>query len=258
VRRALEKEAPGASHPVLAPQGAESAARPYPLGASACAPAEANEVAPALAPRPAPSPATAFVPVPMLHFRSAYIVTQDEQGLLIVDQHALHERIMFEELRGRILGEGKPLESQRFLLPKVIPASAARQEALEELRPLLERIGVEAEPFGPKEVAIHAFPSLLVVRGVPAGEFLEELLDRAADGHLRPSSPTATEAALHEVLDMMACKAAVKAGNHLSHEELSDLLRRREDIERSGSCPHGRPTVLRLTVRDLEKQFGRS
>lgn len=252
VRRALEKEAPGSAHPVLAPQAAQAAAvRPYPLaGEGAGMPTQLNEAG-------APSAGTAFVPVPMLHFRSAYIVTQDEQGLLIVDQHALHERIMFEELRSRILGEGC-LESQRFLLPKVIPASAARQEALEELRPLLERIGLEAEPFGPKEVAIHAFPSLLIVRGVAAGEFLEELLDRAADGHLRPSSSTAAEAALHEVLDMMACKAAIKAGNHLSQEELSALLARREEIDRASNCPHGRPTVLRLTVRDLEKQFGRS
>lgn len=250
VRRALEKEDPQSIHPVLAP----SAPVPQPGWASA---GEVREPVPAPA-ASAPSAAPSLVAVPILHFRSAYIVTQDEQGLLIVDQHALHERVMFEEFRQRILVEGKPLESQGFLLPEVIPASASSQEVLEDLRPLLDRIGIDAAPFGPKQIAIHAFPSLLVARGVAAGPFLAELLDQAADGHLRATSDTAMEQALHEVLDMMSCKAAIKAGNHLSMQEMAALLRRREEIERSSNCPHGRPTTLRLTLRDLEKQFGRS
>ncbi len=251
VRRALEKEAPGASHPVLT---ADTPVTPYPIAGEV----REGESAPAPAHAAPAGGAPAFVPTPMLHFRQAYIVTQDEQGLLIIDQHALHERVMFEELQNRIIGENQPLESQRFLLPEVIPASASRLEALAELQPLCERIGIEAAAFGPRQIAIHAFPSLLVSRGMAAGEFVEELLDRASDGHLRPTSATATEQALHEVLDMMACKAAIKAGNKLSQDEIMSLLKRRESIERSSHCPHGRPTSLRLTLRDLEKQFGRS
>ena len=80
-----------------------------------------------------------------------------------------------------------------------------------------------------------------------------DLLDKAANEGLNEDA----EAALHETLDMMACKAAIKAGDRLSQEELADLLRSRETVERASSCPHGRPTTLRLTIADLDKQFGR-
>ena len=194
----------------------------------------------------------------ILQVHNSYVVTEDDDGLLIVDQHALHERVMFETLRDRVLGEGKPLESQRLLMPEIVDASPSRVALLGSLKPLLERIGIEAEPIGPGKVAIHAFPSFLFSRNVEAGPFLTELLDKAEEEDLRPGDATAEEAALHEVLDMMACKAAVKAGDRLSPDELSALLAKRGEIERSSNCPHGRPTTLRLTIKDLEKQFGRT
>ena len=208
----------------------------------------------------------------ILQVHDSYLVTQDEQGLLIVDQHALHERVMFEQLRERIVGEGKPLESQRLLMPEVLDAAAARQATLEELEPLLSRIGIEAEPIGPKAVAVQSFPSLLFSRGVEVRPFVEEMLDKAqagdfgdlaelstlyhADGENTLGSDTA-EAALHEVLDMMSCKAAVKARDHLSNTELTALLEQRETVERSSNCPHGRPTTIRLSLKDLARQFER-
>lgn len=215
---------------------------------------------------------TRSTPASVLQVHDSYLVTQDEQGLLIVDQHALHERVMFEQLRQRIVGEGKPLESQRLLMPEVLDADAARQATLEELIPLLERIGIEAEPIGPKAVAVQSFPSLLFSRGVEVRPFVEELLDKAQAGdfgdlaELTASQPTdetstvgsdAAEAALHEVLDMMSCKAAVKAHDRLSDTELSALLEQRETVERSSNCPHGRPTTIRLSLKDLARQFGR-
>jgi DNA mismatch repair protein MutL len=100
---------------------------------------------------------------------------------------------------------------------------------------------------------VHAFSSFLFERNVNPAEFLGGLLDRAAADGLGDDP----EAALHETLDMMACKAAVKAGDRLSPQEIADLLRRRESVERSSRCPHGRPTTLRLTIEDLERQFGR-
>lgn len=226
-------------------------------------------------------PGTGLAPRSILQVHDSYLVTQDDEGLLIVDQHALHERVMFEQLRSRILGRGESLESQRLLMPDVLDADASRQAVLDELRPLLERLGIEAEPIGPKAVAIQAFPTLLFSRGVEAGPFLEALLDKAQAGDLGDLSALAGElkpqpaptrggtdargntsggggeAALHEVLDMMACKAAVKAHDRLSDAELAELLKQREAVERSSNCPHGRPTTLRLTLRDLEKQFGR-
>ncbi|MFN3168226.1 MAG: DNA mismatch repair endonuclease MutL [Phycisphaeraceae bacterium] len=205
----------------------------------------------------------------ILQIHDSYVVTQDEHGLVIIDQHALHERVMFEELRQRILDDKACLESQRLLMPEVIDADAGRQSALDDLQPLLERLGIEASPIGPNQVAVHAFPSLLFSRKVKVGPFMAELLDKAEAGafdkiDLGESSGGGSdaqlpeEAALHEVLDMMSCKAAIKAGDKMSETELAALLAKRDQIERSSNCPHGRPTTLRLTLKDLERQFGRS
>ena len=202
----------------------------------------------------------------VLQFHNSYVVTSDESGgepgLLIVDQHALHERVMFEELRQRILVDRANLESQRLLVPAVVDADAKRQALLGDLAPLLDRLGIELEPMGPRALAVQAFPSLLFDRGVDPVDFTAELLDKVEAGAIKPPAAGpgdtgVTEAALHEVLDMMSCKAAVKAGDRLSEQELAALLARREEIERAASCPHGRPTTVRLTVRDLEKYFHR-
>ncbi|MFA9478687.1 DNA mismatch repair endonuclease MutL [Phycisphaerales bacterium AB-hyl4] len=202
--------------------------------------------------------ASSLKPINILQVHESYVVTQDDEGLLIVDQHALHERVMFEQLRQRVLGEGRILESQRMLMPAVLRASAKRQALLEELGPLLARIGVEVEPMGSNAVGVQAFPSFLFDRGVEPIEFLDELLDKAEEGEIEVSGATVDEGVLHEVLDMMACKAAVKAGDRMSEAELESLLQQRDRIERSSNCPHGRPTTLRLSLRDLAKQFGRS
>ncbi|MDX2114711.1 MAG: DNA mismatch repair endonuclease MutL [Planctomycetota bacterium] len=191
----------------------------------------------------------------VLQVHNSYLVTQDEQGVLIIDQHALHERVMFEKLAERV--SSGPLESQRLLVPVVIEGPAPRLDALERLGPLLERLGIEASPMGPASIGVSAFPSFLFDRRVDAGEFTAELLDRASAECWGGAESTAQEAALADVLDMMACKAAVKAGDALSEEELGELLRLRERVERSSNCPHGRPTTIRMTIRELEKRFGR-
>jgi DNA mismatch repair protein MutL len=211
----------------------------------------------------APSPyAEAPMPAPrladrVLQIHKSYVVTQDEYGLVIVDQHALHERVMFEQLIARVRAGGdgpSALESQRLLVPVVLNVKARQVERLAELKPLLDRIGVVAEPLGPATIGIHAFPTFLFDRKVDAGEFLAELFDRADDEGFTPND----EQSLHEILDMMACKAAVKAGDRMSEGELMDLLRMREQVERSSNCPHGRPTSIRVTIRELEKRFGRA
>jgi DNA mismatch repair protein MutL len=200
----------------------------------------------------------AFVPVPaerVLQVHKSFLVTQDEQGVVIIDQHALHERVMFEYLPHRVLAGGAGgLERQRLLAPVVIHASAHGVERLPDLAVLLGRIGVEAEAMGPTAIGVHAFPSFLFERGVDPGEFIAELFERADAEGFAPAS----EQALAEVLDMMACKAAVRAGDRMSDMELGDLLKLRDLVERSASCPHGRPTSIRLTIRELEKRFGRA
>jgi DNA mismatch repair protein MutL len=208
-------------------------------------------------PSAAPADAPSLRPTHILQVHKSYVVTEDEQGIVIIDQHALHERVMFETLRDRVMGDGRPLESQRLLMPAIVHANTARLAALDAVTPLLARLGIEAQPIGPQQIAVHAFPSFLFDRKVDPISFMEELLDRVSEDD-SPLADGGEEAALHEVLDMMACKAAVKAGDALTDAELAALLQRRHDVERSGSCPHGRPTTIRLTLRDLEKHFKRT
>ncbi len=217
----------------------------------------------------------------LLQVHKSFVVTQDQEGLLIVDQHALHERVMFEALLQRVRlaatggdagagadggsGAGATLESQRLLVPAVVKTSRGVVSRLEELKPLLTRIGVSVEALSPESVGVHAFPTFLFDRGVDPVEFLAGVFEKAeADnfdgwggGGAGNAGGTAGEAVLHEVLDMMACKAAVKAGDYLSDAELADLLKMRDLVERSSNCPHGRPTSIRVTIRELEKRFGR-
>ncbi|MFT3685224.1 MAG: DNA mismatch repair endonuclease MutL [Phycisphaerales bacterium] len=209
-----------------------------------------------------------------LQVHNSFLVTQDERGMVIIDQHALHERVMFEKLLDRVMGNaeraGVPLESQRLLMPAIIPADSRRLEAMEACRVeggLFHRIGLTAEQVGPETIAVHAFPTFLFDRNVEVESFVTELLDRAAadaagggsgGGGAGFTGGPSSEQALHEVLDMMACKAAIKAGNALSDLEIAELLAFRERTERSASCPHGRPTSVRLTIKDLERMFHRS
>ncbi len=256
VREAIERVAPGVmeqSSPIPAGEASPSST-PLPASANTSAPIAPSDPLPA---------ADSQLPVPqpkdrLLQVHNSYVVTQDEQGLLIVDQHALHERVMFEVLMARIIGSadepGRPLESQSLLVPAQVrvPRSAAMK--LEELRPILERIGIAADLLSPESIGVQAFPSFLFERGVDPGEFIAELFERSEAEGFAPAS----EQALHEVLDMMACKAAVKAGDRMSDTELGDLLKLRDLVERSASCPHGRPTSIRLTIKELEKRFGRA
>ena len=192
----------------------------------------------------------------VLQVHNSFLVTEDEHGLVIIDQHALHERFMFEQLKHRVLKQN--LESQRLLVPATLSANTKQLAMLEQLQPLLQRVGIEAHPLGPSAIGIAGFSSFLFDRKVDPVEFVEQLLDRGEQGDFDTEASHAEEAALHHVLDMMACKAAVKAGDKMSEEELSDLLDQRDQIERSSSCPHGRPTSVRLTLSDLCKYFKRT
>lgn len=210
-----------------------------------------------------------------MQVHNSYLVTQDAQGMLIIDQHALHERVMFQKLLARVLGGAsvppadapagsapvpQPLESQRLLTQVVVHTEPRAVEVVEHARPLLERLGIEARPLGPASVGVSSFPTFLFDRNVEVEPFVGDLLVKlAGDGWAEGSitDPAAIEGALAEVLDMMACKAAIKAGNQLSDMEVGELLATRESIERISACPHGRPTSVRLTMGDLEKLFHR-
>ena len=197
-----------------------------------------------------PAPAGFSTKHAAIQLHNSYLVAQTDEGMVIIDQHALHERVMYEELRTRLLRG--PLESQRMLIPQTLSASLRQIAMLEQIQPLLQRLGIEVSLFGPGTLAVHAFPTFLFK--LDPATFVRELLERGEQELLDLHE----EEILHELLDMMACKAAVKAGDPLTAAEIEALLSRRELIDRSSNCPHGRPTTLRLTLNDLEKQFKRT
>jgi DNA mismatch repair protein MutL len=202
-------------------------------------------------PTPSTPLPTIMGPDAVMQVQKCFLVTQDEQGILIIDQHALHERIMFEEFSKRI-AKGN-LESQRMLVPDAFEADSGQLESLETHAALFEKLGIDASASGPASISVYALPTLLVSRNVKGGKFIRELLDKLGTSDF----PSSEEEALSAVLDMMSCKAAIKAGDYLNPQELADLLQKRKEIERSSSCPHGRPTTMRLSIEELEKRFGR-
>ncbi len=189
-------------------------------------------------------------PSRLLQIHDSYILVQTPEGFDIVDQHALHERILYERLC-RKLADG-PLMSQRLLMPEILDVSDAQAEAIHAHAALFEKLGIEIAPFGPGTVAVQSFPALLA--DIDVAGFVRDLLDRLT---AREAGLDA-ERLLHEVLDMAACKAAIKAGQPLSEAEMAQLLADKAVVERASRCPHGRPTTLRFTLAELEKQFKRT
>jgi DNA mismatch repair protein MutL len=184
-----------------------------------------------------------------VQLHNAFIVAESPDGLIVIDQHALHERLLYEQLKRR-LGNGG-LTGQRLLLPEPVRLSPRQFAALNDCRGLLSRLGIEVTDFGNGSVAIQSFPVILS-RAKPA-EYLPELLESLADKDGRADP----EAVVHQVLDMTACKAAIKAGDPLTPQEVDALLESRALVEQHHTCAHGRPTTLKLTIRDLERQFHR-
>ena len=166
---------------------------------------------------------------------------------MIVDQHALHERVLYEQIHSRLTAG--TLLSQRLLLPETVRATPEQISAAQENADLLDKLGIELTAFGPDTLAVQSFPGLLA--NLDVSEFTQDLLDRLTEHE----GPANSEELLQDVMQLMACKAAVKAGEPLKPEEVEALMAQRDLAERSSTCPHGRPTSLRLTMQDLQKQF---
>ncbi|HUN81251.1 MAG TPA: DNA mismatch repair protein MutL, partial [Phycisphaerae bacterium] len=194
-----------------------------------------------------PSPASSVVQI-----HNTYLVAETDEGMVIIDQHALHERILYERFKDRILSG--PLESQRLLVPATFEATAGQLQAATDHAATLARVGIEISSFGKNSLAVQSFPTLLP--NLDPAQFVSDLLDRISET-TSSREPHLDDSLIHQCLDMMACKAAVKAGDALSTEEMQALLAQRHLTQKSSNCPHGRPTTLELTTRDLEKQFKR-
>ena len=181
---------------------------------------------------------------------NTYIFAPVRDGVVIVDQHAAHERVLYEEAKARL--EGQRGASQQLLFPLVVDLSRDRFELVLELGPQLEQLGWDLAPLGPPTV---------VVRGVPAGvadhrpgALLQDMLDGVAEDSGRSAHEDVTE----KVARSYACHAAVRAGDPLTQEEMKTLLDRLFGTTRPHGDPHGRPTFVRLTLEDLHRRFGRT
>ena len=213
--------------------------------------AQASTTEPATAPPrpndPAPLRSSAFLKAIQVH--DSYLIAETDEGMMVIDQHALHERILYEELRKRVEKGG--VESQRLLVPEPVHLSAAEAVAVVEQSETLRQLGLEVEPFGGDTVLVGSTPAML--SGISAERLVRDLAE-----HLRskPLPPTRDEL-LADLLHMIACKAAVKAGQTLDPAEIEALVERRHLVADAHHCPHGRPTALVFTKSELERQFGR-
>ncbi len=198
---------------------------------------------------PARAVRAGFAPRGAMQIHGSYILEETEEGLRIIDQHALHERILYEGLKARV-AEAK-VERQHLLVPHVLEVSRQEMTLFEEHRELFEQAGLVVRPFGPTALAVYAYPALLE-RADPETLARGLLADLEAVGQAR-----GLDAQLDEFLRRLACHGAVRAGTALSPEEVEALLLQRGDTDHEYRCPHGRPTALVLTLEELEKRFGR-
>ena len=184
-----------------------------------------------------------------LQVHNTYLISESDEGMLVIDQHALHERVIYEQIRDKIL-DGK-LESQKLLVPEPVHLPPAEAALVLEHAEVLAKIGVDVESFGGDTVLVTAYPAMLAKQN-PA-EILRNIVDQLVDGKKQLDSRDLID----ELLHMISCKAAVKAGDKLAPEEITALLEHRELCQDAHHCPHGRPTSLVFTREELDKRFKR-
>ncbi|HLW68689.1 MAG TPA: DNA mismatch repair endonuclease MutL, partial [Gemmataceae bacterium] len=182
----------------------------------------------------------------VFQLHDSYIVLETPDGMLVIDQHALHERILFEQLKNR--WRGGQMEKQQLLIPEPVDLTAEQATRLLEARKELAEMGLDVEDFGNGTVLLSSYPAVLGKR--PPVAILREVVDFLTAQDRTPNH----EQLLHGLMSMMACKAAVKAGDRLNSEQIAALLEQRHLANDNHHCPHGRPTSLLFSRRDLDKQ----
>jgi DNA mismatch repair protein MutL len=175
-----------------------------------------------------------------------YILAQTADGIVLVDMHAAHERVMYERMKKLLAGQ---TAQQQLLMPEILHVSPAQAEAAEAHAGEFAALGFGVTRLAPDQLALRAIPSLLVGRD-PAGTVRDVLSDLLEQGHSRR-----VEESINHLLATMACHAAVRAQRNLSLPEMNALLREMEGTERADQCNHGRPTWVRLSISDLDRLF---
>ena len=179
-----------------------------------------------------------------------YIITQTKDGVVLVDQHAAHERLVYEKLKKQM--HSREIASQSLLIPEIVELSSGDAALLLEFAQELNGMGLVIEAFGAGAIAVQATPALL--GDVNAERLIHDILDELAE----QNSTQIVKDRLDAILSRIACHGSIRSGRQLRAEEMNALLREMERTENSGQCNHGRPTYIELKLSDIERLFGRT
>lgn len=186
---------------------------------------------------------------PCLQIHNSYIVEETTDGLNIIDQHALHEIVLYHEIWKQI--KSSKLLKQNLLVPELIELTPRDYVTIMNLKNELDTLGLEIEEFGKSTIAIRAHPQIL--RNLDCKGLIQDLLEEIDSEEIKGD----TDSILRKITRIMACKGAVKSGQRLSSQEIQALLEKKKDNTTTSFCPHGRPTTLEFKLSELEKQFKR-
>jgi DNA mismatch repair protein MutL len=179
-----------------------------------------------------------------------YIIAQTENGIVIVDQHAAHERLVYERFKQQVQESG--IEKQGLLTPEIISLESSEAERLLEYQEHLANLGLEIDSFGSDAIAVQAIPALL------GGKVdIQRLIRDLADEITEQGTAQKLEERLNAIMSTMACHGSVRSGRRMNAQEMNALLRQMEETPLSGQCNHGRPTYVTLSLNDIERLFGR-
>jgi len=185
-----------------------------------------------------------------MQVHNRYLVTANEVGIVIIDQHALHERVIYEQLREKVLQ--KEVEKQRLLVPEPVQLSPTEASVVLQSKELLSDLGIDVDDFGGDTVLVSSYPAMLA--NFDPAELIRQFAEQLSSGTKVPDSRDL----LDKILHMISCKAAIKAGDRLAPKEIESLVEQRHFVQDSHHCPHGRPTTLVFTQKELDKRFQRT
>jgi DNA mismatch repair protein MutL len=204
---------------------------------------------PAGLPPGAPDPVDQPLGAARAQVHATYIIAQTRDGLVVVDQHAAHERLVYERMKAQLEAGG--VARQALLLPEVVELDPTEAERVAARAGELEALGLVVESFGPGAVLVRETPALLGETDVPG------LIRDIADDLAETGQALSLRERLQEVCSTLACHGSVRAGRRLTAPEMDALLREMEATPNSGQCNHGRPTWVELKLSDIERLFGR-